>query len=177
MQKTLYILRHAKAENGHAHQDDHSRKLVERGIEAAQITGAFLFRQGVKPSKVICSDAVRTHETWSQIESIYPTPLNVEFSRKIYMASANEMMGVLARLPSQLPSVMLIGHNPGVHQLCLQLAKDGDEDLLDMLYLKFPTCALAVIELGEMAWSNIHDARGRLVDFITPKMLAGIVDE
>jgi len=177
MQKNLYILRHAKAETGLPHQDDHSRKLVERGIQAAQIMGAHMFRQGIKPDKVICSDAVRTHETWSQIESIYPVPLNVEFSRKLYLASANEMLQSLVRLPNQLSSVMLIGHNPGVHQVCLKLAKEGDEDLLDRMYLKFPTCALAVINLGDTTWENIADARGALTDFITPKMLAGIGDD
>lgn len=177
MQKTLYILRHAKAETGHPNQDDHSRKLVERGIEAAQITGAFLFRKNIRPAKVLCSDAVRTRETWAQIETIYPTPLNVEFSRKIYMASANEMIQQLVRLPNQLSSVMLIGHNPGVHQICLKLAKEGDEDLLDMLYLKFPTCSFAAIDLGNISWSDVADAHGTLVDFVTPKMLAGIVDD
>jgi len=177
MQKTLYILRHAKAEAGHAHQDDHSRKLVDRGFEAAQIMGAYMFRQGIKPAKVICSDAVRTHQTWSQIEGIYPTPLNVEFSRKVYLASAGEMLNQLALLPATIPSVLIIGHNPGVHQLCLKLATGGDEPLIDMLHLKFPTCALAAIELGDIAWSHVHDARGTLSDLVTPKMLAGITDD
>jgi phosphohistidine phosphatase len=177
MKKTLYILRHAKAETGLAHQDDHSRKLVERGVEAAQIMGAYMFRQGIRPDKVLCSDAVRTHQTWSNIEGIYPTPLNVEFSRKIYLASANEMLGALAKLPNPLSSVLVIGHNPGVHQICLKLAKEGDEDLLDAMHLKFPTCALAVIELGDITWSDIMDVSGRLVDYVTPKMLAGIIDE
>lgn len=177
MQKTLYILRHAKAETGLAHQDDHSRKLVERGVEAAQIVGAYMYRQGIKPAKVLCSDAVRTHQTWSQIEGIYPAPLNVEFSRKVYLSSANEMLNLLSLLPGQIPSVLLIGHNPGVHQICLKLAKEGDEDLLDMMHLKFPTCALASIKLGDIAWSDIASAHGVLTDYVTPKMLAGIVDD
>lgn len=177
MQKTLYILRHAKAETGLAHQDDHSRKLVERGVEAAQIVGAYMFRQGIKPAKVLCSDAVRTHQTWSQIEGIYPSPLNVEFSRKVYLSSANEMVNLLSLLPGTIPSVLLIGHNPGVHQLCLKLAKDGDEDLIDLMHLKFPTCALASISLGDIAWSDLAQARGLLTDYVTPKMLAGITDD
>jgi len=177
MQKTLYILRHAKAETGLPHQDDHSRKLVERGIEAAQIVGAYMYGQGIKPSKIICSDAVRTHETWSQIEGIYRLPMNVEFSRKIYLSSANEMVQQLTTLPNQISSVLLIGHNPGVHQLCLKFAKDGDEDLLDLMHLKFPTCALASIDLGVTTWSDIANAHGTLLDFVTPKMLAGITDD
>lgn len=178
MQKKLYILRHAKTEPGHAHQDDHSRRLVERGVEAAQITGAYLYRQGVKPAKILCSDAVRTHETWAQIETIYPAPLNVEFTRKLYMASANEILGILARLPSQIDSVMVIGHNPGMHQLAIKLAKEGDEELLDLLHLKYPTCALTSLSFGDVSWEEIaQDGHGRLEDFVTPKMLAGIDDD
>lgn len=176
-QKTLYILRHAKTEAGSAHQDDKSRRLVERGINAAQITGAFLYRQRIHPDKVICSDAVRTRQTWEQMESVYHDVQNVEFTPKLYLASANEMTGLLAGLPDAVKSVMLIGHNPGVHQLCLKFAKSGDEDLLDEMHLKFPTCALAMIDLGETAWDDLAHVRGTLVDYITPKMLAGISDD
>ena len=176
MHKTLYILRHAKTETGAPHQDDHTRRLVERGIEAAQIVGAYMFRQGIRPDKVICSDAVRTRETWAQIEGMYTAP-NIEFTRKLYMASANEMLACLTTLPGTVKSVMLIAHNPGVHQLCLKLAREGDEDLLDTMFLKFPTCALAVIDLGDVAWDDVANAHGTLLDFVTPKMLAGIGDD
>jgi phosphohistidine phosphatase len=176
MQKTLIILRHAKAETGLSHQDDHTRKLVERGEEAARIVGAYMFRKGIKPDKVFCSDAARTRATWTQIEGVDPAP-NVEFTRELYMASANEMLQLLATLPEAVKTVLLIAHNPGVHQLCLKLAKDGDEDVLDEMFLKFPTCSLAIIDLGDVTWGNVEDACGQLIDFVTPKMLAGITDD
>lgn len=176
MAKTIAILRHAKAEVGAAHQDDHSRKLAPRGIEAAQIMGAYMFKEGIKPQKVICSDAMRTRETWAQIESIYCPP-DIEYTRKLYMASANEMLLLLAALPEEISSVMLIAHNPGVHQLSLKLAKNGDEGLIDMLHLKFPTCALTIVDLAETPWANVASAQGTLKDFVTPKMLAGIGDD
>ncbi len=176
MQKTLYILRHAKAETGLPYQDDHSRKLVERGVEAARIVGAYMFRKGIKPDKVFCSDAARTRETWAQIEGVYHSP-NVEYTRKLYMASANEMLQTLTMLPEAVKSVLLIAHNPGVHQICLKLAHDGDSNALDVMFLKFPTCSLAIIDLGDVKWGDVVNANGHLVDFITPKMLAGITDD
>lgn len=175
MKKTLYILRHAKAETGAPHQDDHSRRLVDRGVEAAQIVGAYMFRQGIKPVKVLCSDAVRTRETWAQIEANYPSP-NVEFTRKLYLCSAHEMLGLLSGLPEAVSFVLLVAHNPGIHQLCLKLGQQGDEDVIDAMHLKFPTAALATIEL-DSSWSDVRAAVGRLVDYVTPKMLAGIVDD
>lgn len=175
--KTLYILRHAKAEIGSPNQEDKSRKLVERGEHAAQIVGAYLFRQGIKPNKIICSDAQRTRQTWAQIESIYTSPQNIDYASKLYLASASEMLSLLTPLPDAVSSVMMIGHNPGVHQLALKLAKKGDEDLIDTMNLKFPTCALAVIALGDIAWDDVMHAQGTLIDFVTPKMLAGISDD
>ncbi|MDX2074411.1 MAG: histidine phosphatase family protein [Alphaproteobacteria bacterium] len=176
MRKMLYILRHAKAEIGTPQQDDHSRKLVDRGVEAARIVGAYMFRQHIKPDKVICSDAARTRETWEQIESIYPAP-NVEITRKLYMASANQMLQSLVTLPEAVKSVLMIAHNPGVHQLCLKLAKEGDENTLDLMFLKFPTCTLAAIDLGDTPWNKVENASGKLIDFVTPKMLAGLEDD
>ncbi len=177
MAKILYVLRHAKAEAGFSNQADHSRRLVERGIEAAQITGAYLFRQQIKPEAVICSDAARARETWRQIEAIYSSPLNVEFTAQLYMASAGELFRYLSGLPDNINSALIIGHNPGLHQLCLMLAADGDEDILDAMHLKFPTCALAAINLGDISWHDIEQSTGKLIDFVTPKMLAGIVDD
>ena len=177
MAKTLYILRHAKTEVGTAGQEDHARRLVRRGVEAAQIMGAYMFNQHILPNKIMCSDATRTRETWAQIESVYIAPMNVEFSHKLYLSSAHEMAGMLEKLPEQVASVLMVAHNPGVHQLCLKLAKEGDEDVLDVMFLKFPTCALAIIELDNTPWSGIGSARGTLINFITPKMLAGLGDD
>lgn len=177
MAKILYILRHAKTEIGTPQQGDHERKLVSRGIEAAQIMGAYMFGKGIRPDKIFCSDAARTRETWAQIAPVYNRPMNVEYSPKLYLSSANEMLGMLATLPEQVTSALIVAHNPGVHQICLKLAKEGDEDVLDNMFLKFPTCALATIDLNDTAWRDIANARGTLQDYVTPKMLAGIGDD
>lgn len=176
-QKTLYILRHAKTETGSLQQSDASRQLVERGEKAAQILGAYLFRHEIRPDKVICSDAVRTRQTLQQIESVYPNKLNVEFSAKAYQASANELICLLNTLPDPVKSVMILAHNPGVHQLALKFAHQGDEKLLDILHMKYPTCALATLSLGEVLWSDVGSAKGILTDLVTPQMLAGIGDD
>jgi phosphohistidine phosphatase len=175
-QKTLYILRHAKAEVGKASQEDHSRVLVERGINAAQIMGAYLFKQGIHPDIILCSDAARTRETWENMQDIFTHDFKVEYLSKLYLAAANEMITCLEKQPEEARSIMLIGHSPGVHQLCLKLAKNGDEDVMDDMFLKFPTCAFAAIDLHETSWTNTKDALGTLTDFVTPKMLAGIED-
>lgn len=168
--KTLYILRHAKAETGAPSQDDHQRFLNERGIEACEIMGKFMVRQHIEPDRVICSTAERTSETWARIAEHFKSPPPLEYSEKLYLASGNEILGVIAQTPEEVTRLLVVGHNPGLHQLALKLGRDGSEKLLDTLTLKFPTCSLATIEL-DAAWRDAARARGELKGFVTPRML------
>jgi len=172
-QKTLYILRHAKAETGAPSQDDHQRVLNERGIEACDIMGKYLHRHHILPERVLCSTAERTSETWMRIQESYPRPPLVEYSEQLYLASANEILKIIAQVPDSVNSLLVVGHNPGLHQLSLKLAKAGDEKLLDILVLKFPTCSLATIGFSG-TWADLAKARGELKGFVTPKMLSSV---
>ncbi len=167
--KTLYILRHAKAEAGSAAQEDHDRTLNERGVQAATAMGNYLARRKMHLSHVLCSTAQRTRQTLQQLH-LQPLPV-ITYNEKLYLASAGEILQLLSELPEESASVMVIGHNPGFHQLSLKLAKTGNEVMMENLYLKFPTCALAVVEC-ETPWADIVHARGKLVEFTTPKTLA-----
>ena len=171
--KTLYILRHAKAEAGSVTQDDHDRELVERGVEAADQLGKYLVRRNIAPAQVLCSTAMRTRQTLEHLQAAHADISVVEYNPKIYLASGNELLQILAHVPEEINSVLLIGHNPGVHQLCLKLAIDGDEKLFDALHIKFPTCTFAAIEIGNIAWSAIANARGELVEFVAPSNMLG----
>lgn len=173
MQKILYILRHAKAETGSAGQDDHARLLSRRGVGDVELVAAHLVKLGIHPDKVLCSTAIRTSETFIKLEEAFRHNLPVEFSEKLYLASGNEILNVIAGVPDEIEKLMVIAHNPGLHQLCLKLVHAGDATLLDALALKLPTCAFAGIDLGPESWKQIRNARGILNSFITPKMLGG----
>lgn len=167
--KTLTILRHAKAESGSATQDDHDRALTERGQVAATAIGNFMARHHMAFDLVLCSTSRRTRQTFDQLQ-IEPAP-PVEYSERLYLASANEIISVLAQTPVAVKDMLLIGHNPGLQQLCLKLSKHGDEDLIDTMAIKFPTCALATIAIGEN-WQDVLQPNGELLEFLTPKALA-----
>jgi len=167
LMKTLTLLRHAKTETGAATQDDIDRALVPRGIEAARTMGQYLVSHGISPDVVLCSTALRARQTASYLTSIQP---RVEYSEKMYLPSAGEMLNMLAVMPEMAGHVMMIGHNPGMHELAVKLAKSGDEALLDALALNYPTCTLSTIRFdGE--WRDIRHARGELAALVTPKQL------
>jgi len=171
--KILYILRHAKAEAGTSYQDDHERPLMERGIEAAENMGKYFVRHSIMPDRVLCSTAERASATWEHVREAYKIVPQLEYSEKAYLASCNELFLLLAQTREEVGSLMLVGHNPGLHQLCLKLARDGDEKLIDTMMLKFPTCAFAEVDLGKVAWADIASAHGTLTHFTTPGILAG----
>lgn len=179
-QKTLTILRHAKTELGAPAQDDHERTLTQRGIDAALAIGMHLAGKGMRPQKVLCSTAMRAQQTWKHVASflapVVPPDDYVEFTGKLYLASPNEMLGLLAQLPESLTHVMIVGHNPGLHQLCTKLAAKGDDGLLDNITLKFPTCACATL-VFDTEWKHLAHAQGTLTDYVTPHALAVAEDE
>jgi phosphohistidine phosphatase len=176
-QKTIYILRHAKAETGASYQDDHERKLSQRGCDAARAIGYYLARQSIRPDMVICSTATRARETWDCVLETYSRDVQVEYSDRLYLASANETMQLMAQTPETISRLLLVGHNPGLHQFCLKLAQAGAASLLDTLAIKFPTCAFATIALGRTSWRDIAQTKGELKGFVTPSMLTDILEE
>lgn len=162
--KTLYILRHAKAVP-EDRDGDAERPLAKRGRKAAAVIGEYLGGLTPSPRLVLCSTSVRTRETLEEVlPSLDPTP-EVLYEDKLYLASAGRLIERLQRLPGRADSILLIGHNPGLHQLALTLAEESD-GLAD----GFPTAALAVLRVNS-AWDALRPHRAKLIDYQTPKSL------
>ncbi len=173
-QKILYILRHAKAETGAASQDDHDRRITQRGLEAASAMGHFFTRQGIRPDAVICSTAVRARETWAEVMNAYGRDVPTEFADRLYLASVNETMQLIAQANENVQRLLIVGHNPGLHQFSLKLAKSGAQELMDTIGIKFPTCSFAAVALGDAPWKDIAHMHGELKAFVTPSMLGDL---
>src|SRR5262245_5412800 len=113
--KRLYLLRHAKSSWDDESLADHDRPLSARGRRAADAIGTYLREHGIEPELILCSSSTRTRETLARIG------LDGEIERDLYGASASELLARVSELPPSLGSVMLIGHNPGMHDLALGL--------------------------------------------------------
>ena len=167
--KTLWLLRHAKASAGGAGLSDRDRPLSPRGRDAAERIGRHLAEREVRPELVLCSSALRTRETIELVEKGLGAGLAVEFEDELYLASERDLRKRVEQV-ADVGSVMLVGHNPGLGELALQLATRGHSDALAELRRKFPTGALAELRVHSQRWS--HFARGcELVSFVTPKQL------
>jgi len=119
--KTLYVLRHAKAEAGIKHAwdpaDDKNRSLTASGIEDARSVGAWFARKGIRPGVALVSDATRTVETWKHVNENARMDVPLRLIPALYLASADEITSIVKELPNSFTSVLVVAHNPGIADL------------------------------------------------------------
>jgi phosphohistidine phosphatase len=157
--KRLYLLRHAKSSWKDATLADHDRPLNGRGRRAAKTIAGRLREEGIEPDLVLCSSARRARETLDRIE-LRSSTVRVEAS--LYAASAHALLERLRRVPETVESVMLIGHNPGLRELALDLARPSPA--ADELAAKYPTAALATLECP--SWHKLRHGTAELVELV-----------
>jgi len=164
--RRLMVLRHAKS----AWPDvpDHERPLASRGRRDAPAVGRWLRAEGCLPDRVVCSTARRARETWELVSAeLDPVP-DVAFDKRVYDASVPELLEVVHGLPDDAPTSLLVGHNPGFHELTFALAGSADGDALERLQVKFPTAGIAVLAFTG-PWAALTSGSARLTRFATPR--------
>ncbi len=135
--------------------------------------GRYLAQESLIADLVLVSPALRTRETWEFVSGQLPVvPATTE--PRIYEASASQLLGVVREQPGQVHTLMLVGHNPGMEDLAEMLVQHGTATARDNMGEKFPTGALAVIDLPVDDWSAVAPQSGRLDRFVMPRMLADI---
>lgn len=164
--KRLYLLRHAKSSWKERGLADHDRPLAGRGRRAAKAIARHLRDQGIAPDLVLCSTATRARQT---LEPLGLGDCELRFERELYGATADALLTRLHDVPDTVGSVMLIGHNPEVQQLALDLARPSPE--LRELEAKFPTAALATLAFGGSDWRALDRGGAELVAFARPRDL------
>ena len=168
---TLSLLRHAKSSWDTPGLEDFERPLAERGEDAAPRMGAFMKKHAIAPQLILCSAAVRTRQTLDLVlPHLAGTPA-VAYEDGLYLAAAKTLLARVRGIDAGITHAMLVGHDPGMHELAMDLAGSGDAEALAALARRFPTAGLAVIGFKASAWSKIGSRKGRLELFVTPKTL------
>jgi phosphohistidine phosphatase len=174
--RRILLLRHAKSSWAEPGASDHERPLNRRGQEAARRIGAYLGRHQLAPECVLCSTAARARETWLLAAPEIPAPPPPAFEDRLYNAASDTILQVLRQASSGTKSLLVVGHNPGLHELCTLLIASGDLDDRERLREKLPTGGLVVIDFPIEDWSKLHAHSGRLERFVVPRTLAAATD-
>ncbi|WP_371672947.1 histidine phosphatase family protein [Streptomyces sp. NBC_00289] len=166
--RRLVVLRHAKSAwpEGVA---DHERPLAPRGRRDAPAVGRALAEADCLPDLALCSTAVRARQTWDLAAAQWATPPPVRHDARLYAADVAELTEVLHGVAAQVETLLLVGHNPGLEELVLELAGDGLGDALDRVRVKFPTSAVAVLAWHGPSWRALAPGTALLTDLIVAR--------
>jgi len=173
--RRLMLLRHAKTENDAPSGRDQDRRLDKRGRDDAAVIGGWIGRHPPFPDLVAVSPAVRAYQTW---EIIWETMKHlgrepqVELLPELYGADPAQLLETIRLQSATDPKrLMVVGHNPGMHELALALAGSGDDASRSALAENLPTSGLAIFDFKVDSWEGVAFRRGRLVQFVSPKLL------
>ena len=169
--KTLFLLRHAKSSWDDPGCADFDRPLNNRGRKAAGAIGVYMKEKNLVPDLVLSSSSARTRETMERFVEGFEAAPEVKFLDDLYLASAGTIISFARKTLARINSLMIVGHNPGLHQLALSLAGTGARRDIDNLSAKYPTGSLLEITFPVDAWVDIGPGGGRLVRFIKPRGL------
>ncbi|MEV4558858.1 histidine phosphatase family protein [Kitasatospora sp. NPDC049285] len=168
--RRIIVLRHARADWPNQ-VTDHERPLADRGRGQATDAGRWLTDSGINPDHVLCSDALRTRETWKLVAHELPKrPRRTVYEDRVYEAQPGQLIEVIQETPEEHTDLLLVGHNPGVLGLTQVLAGDeGDTEALNRLRLNgFPPAAVAVLSLNA-SWKQVEPGIARLDSYFLPQ--------
>jgi phosphohistidine phosphatase len=169
--RKLWLLRHAKSSWDEPGLDDHERPLAARGKAATASLAEHLRRVQATPDLVLCSSAVRARDTLTGVLPGLGPDLKIVVDRSLYTFEPRALADALSHATDKADGILMVGHNPAIHGLAERLAASGDD--LARLRAKYPTCALATLELDIDAWADLRTGCGVLTAFITPSDLRG----
>ena len=162
MVKRVWLLRHAKSSWDDLGLADHDRPLAPRGRKAAKRMARWASDNGVRPELVLCSTALRTRATLDLVLHGLGTPA-AEIEGGLYHASAADLLERLRAVRASVTDILLVGHNPGLHELACLLSPPGPDE--------FPTGALAELRLAIDTWSDVNPGCAHLARLVVPRSL------
>ncbi|TQF36606.1 phosphohistidine phosphatase [Bradyrhizobium sp. UNPF46] len=174
--RRLMLLRHAKTETDAPSGRDQDRRLDDRGHRDAAEIGDWIASHPPFPDTVLVSHAVRARQTWDiawqAMKDRVPAP-QVEILPELYGADPAQILDSIrtATAPADPKLLLLVAHNPGMHEAALMLMGGGDPDGARALAHNLPTSGLAIFDFDVEDWGDVAYRRGKLVLFVSPKLL------
>jgi len=168
--RTLYLLRHAKAVPAEEYDGpDRERPLEKRGRKASQAIADWVAEQRLAPALALCSASMRTRQTLDIVAPSFKHLPEVRLEEGLYLADARQLLARLREVPGDTESVVMVGHNPGFHELAILLSEVTTGPLIARLG-NFPTGALVIFAI-EVPWSALGRRTARLTEVVLPKEL------
>lgn len=165
--KRVYLLRHAKAAGAEPAKRDFDRPLAETGAQDAAALGRMMVQKTYHPALALCSGAARTRETLALLA--LPETSTQLIDDALYEASAGDLLASIQGCDDKAKSVMIVGHNPAIHELALRLtSEDSGLSLAQRLKAGYAPGTLAVLDVPCACWNDIQLGENFLIDLLAP---------
>ena len=159
--KKLYLLRHAQADSALSGEDK-DRPLSAHGTAQTATVAPHLKNIDL----CLCSSAKRTCMTLQGLEENGAQIKRVEYLDSLYNAPMGDILSELQKCAEN--NILIIAHNPGIHQLAGNLAGTGDNAQMEKVKLFYQPATLSVFECEIDQWNHIHLQSNKLTDLIIP---------
>ncbi|MET4220553.1 phosphohistidine phosphatase [Bradyrhizobium sp. LB7.2] len=174
--RRLLLLRHAKTEIDAPSGRDRDRRLDDRGQRDSAQLGDWIAAHPPFPEAVLVSHAVRARQTWDIVWEAMKDRVaapQVEILPELYGADPAQILETIrtATVPADPKQLLLVGHNPGMHEVALMLMGGGDPAGAKAIADNLPTAGLAIFDFDVKDWGDVAYRRGKLVQFVSPKLL------
>lgn len=144
---TLVLIRHAHAEPPRG--DDRDRRLTATGrAECAAVRG-WLLERGVQPERILTSTAARAVQTWAlcAVGDVAAQP-----DERLYSADVATLTDLVAQTPSDVGTLLIVGHNPTLERYAWQL--DGSPQAREVTDRGMAPAAAVLVELETWSAGN-----------------------
>jgi len=160
--KQLYIIRHAKSDQGFW-GSDFDRPLNERGKSDALVMAKRLKDKQAVIDAWVASPARRAKKTAEAFAEVFKSPADdIIFVSELYQAPQEVFYDVISQLPDNFDSVAVFSHNPGITYFVNTLVPGVRTD-------NMPTCAIFAIRADIEHWREFADAEKEFLFFDYPK--------
>jgi len=168
VRRRLVVVRHAKSAWDDEALADHDRPLAPRGVRALDRMRAHVDGLELPALVVLCSTARRAVATFDGIRGALPDDAVVERDRSIYAADAATLLGRIRMIGDEFASAMIVGHNPALQDLVVDLVGSGDAEARRRIAGKLPTGAIVNMSF-EGHWRDLAPGSCSLDDLFTPR--------
>ncbi|MCK6419016.1 MAG: histidine phosphatase family protein [Alphaproteobacteria bacterium] len=164
--KRLYLLRHALTLPTVPGGRDFERVLAPQGESDARALGIAMAEKSYHPQLIYCSPTQRTQRTCALIQTHGVTG-NVVTQPIIYEGGRSDIFALIKNTPEHVQALLIVGHNPSMHELAAMLAAHEPETFLNVLAAGYRPGMLCVLDCPRAAWADLQPGENRLIDIIT----------
>lgn len=161
----LFLMRHAHTQQSTTNSD-FERMLTEQGHTQAMEAGNFLHTEHI--DKMFVSYVKRTMQTADLIQEKV-TISEIEVITELYDGNQEEVLHLLCNQEDRYKNILVIGHNPLIYNISLQLANNESPEFDFLSHSSMPPARVVVINFPSInSWKNLKNHKGNIIKIFTP---------